>query len=391
MWGNTDKMSSVRERELATALEITPLFYTAALRSNLWPEVLEKLAAAMDAIAAQISIADTRSGIQAIASAQHGVPHHIYERWLSIEDHISYDPRAAAALNLPNRPLREIDLISLEDWHASPMYREIFAPGGIGCSMGYMAQLETENLMGVLGVFTADGDPPFSDALVERFGLYVPHFRQAIALAGVYYQQSEYVSAIGAIFDRLRSPIFVTDRFGGHQYCNSAGRRLIESDGGMTMTDGKLQTHDPETTKSLQSKIWEAATAGSESVDNARENLLLIRRRDDERPLMATISAIGNDHQSANPLAKMLAVVIVIDPKQKIETNPETLQRLYGLTAREAELMTHIGTNSSLRSLANKLGITYETAKTHLKRIYSKTGVSSQAELARLCVASFAE
>lgn len=38
----------------------------------------------------------------------------------------------------------------------------------------------------------------------------------------------------------------------------------------------------------------------------------------------------------------------------------------------------------SLEQVAGELAITYETARTHLRRIFSKTGTSRQAELVLL-------
>jgi DNA-binding CsgD family transcriptional regulator len=53
----------------------------------------------------------------------------------------------------------------------------------------------------------------------------------------------------------------------------------------------------------------------------------------------------------------------------------------FGLTQAEARLALHLVAGETLRSAEAKLGITYETARTHLKNIFSKTGTCRQAEL----------
>jgi DNA-binding CsgD family transcriptional regulator len=53
----------------------------------------------------------------------------------------------------------------------------------------------------------------------------------------------------------------------------------------------------------------------------------------------------------------------------------------FGLTPAEARLALHLVVGESLRSAAVKLSITYETARTHLKNIFGKTGTRRQAEL----------
>ena len=53
----------------------------------------------------------------------------------------------------------------------------------------------------------------------------------------------------------------------------------------------------------------------------------------------------------------------------------------FGLTPAEARLALHLVAGETLRSAAVKLSISYETARTQLKNIFSKTGTCRQAEL----------
>ena len=59
----------------------------------------------------------------------------------------------------------------------------------------------------------------------------------------------------------------------------------------------------------------------------------------------------------------------------------DRLRRHFGLTPAEARLALHLATGETLRSAAGTLRISYETARTSLKKIFSKTRTSRQAEL----------
>jgi DNA-binding CsgD family transcriptional regulator len=59
----------------------------------------------------------------------------------------------------------------------------------------------------------------------------------------------------------------------------------------------------------------------------------------------------------------------------------ELLRSHFGLTPAEARLALHLVAGETLRSAEVKLSISYETARTHLKNIFSKTGTCRQAEL----------
>ena len=59
----------------------------------------------------------------------------------------------------------------------------------------------------------------------------------------------------------------------------------------------------------------------------------------------------------------------------------ELLRCHFGLTPAEARLALHLVAGETLRSAEAKLSIRYETARTHLKNIFNKTGTCRQAEL----------
>ena len=56
----------------------------------------------------------------------------------------------------------------------------------------------------------------------------------------------------------------------------------------------------------------------------------------------------------------------------------------FGLTPAEAQLAINLCGGMDLKEVAETMHITFNTARTHLKRIFSKTHVSRQAELIRL-------
>ena len=59
----------------------------------------------------------------------------------------------------------------------------------------------------------------------------------------------------------------------------------------------------------------------------------------------------------------------------------DLLRSHFGLTPAEARLALHLVAGETLRSAEVKLSISYETARTHLKNIFDKTGTCRQAEL----------
>ena len=64
------------------------------------------------------------------------------------------------------------------------------------------------------------------------------------------------------------------------------------------------------------------------------------------------------------------------------------LRDQFGLTTAEATFALEIIQGQGLKACAKRLKISEPTARTHLQRIFEKTGTRRQAELVRLVLAS---
>ncbi|WP_378947208.1 helix-turn-helix transcriptional regulator [Mesorhizobium sp. ANAO-SY3R2] len=85
------------------------------------------------------------------------------------------------------------------------------------------------------------------------------------------------------------------------------------------------------------------------------------------------------------------ALVIIADAGSTVAPQPSVLVRLFGLTPAEAELAALMGQGLDLDDASVTLGITKNTAKAHLRMVFSKTGVTRQSGLVRLLLRSVDE
>jgi DNA-binding CsgD family transcriptional regulator len=63
---------------------------------------------------------------------------------------------------------------------------------------------------------------------------------------------------------------------------------------------------------------------------------------------------------------------------------PESAIRRYGITAREREVIILISRGFSNKEIAEKLGVSFTTARTHVYNVFKKTGAASRVELLRI-------
>jgi len=90
---------------------------------------------------------------------------------------------------------------------------------------------------------------------------------------------------------------------------------------------------------------------------------------------------------STNPLPcaqSPAAIISISDPDRELRPDQKILRDLFGLTSAECRLTELLSQGTNLRQAAEKLGITINTAHSHLQHIFDKTRTNRQSGL--MCV-----
>jgi DNA-binding CsgD family transcriptional regulator len=80
-------------------------------------------------------------------------------------------------------------------------------------------------------------------------------------------------------------------------------------------------------------------------------------------------------------------LLLISDPETYLEVDVQILRHELEISGREAEVAGLLVRGCDLATIAVRLRISIHTARAHLKSIFAKTGVTSQAELAK-CIVS---
>ncbi len=186
-----------------------------------------------------------------------------------------------------------------------------------------------------------------------------------------------------AIFDKLQQSangMALINADGHVVYTNEAMKRLEAS--GLRVTERRIALDMPASQKVLDTLL--AACRSNETSPRQRVATLAARGA---LPLIARCSAFSLPAPVEKSLLNDLrdfVILTVVDPNIDAEAPPlEELQAL-GLTARQALLASLVGTGSKPRDIAERLDISKETVRTHLKAIFEKLGVESQNQLSVL-------
>lgn len=181
-----------------------------------------------------------------------------------------------------------------------------------------------------------------------------------------------------ATLNRLPNPVLVCERQGRVVFMNSRGAEQVGSGDGLSLSPEGVCRAGSETAE--LHRMIAAAVDGSH---RAGPRALSVNRQSGRRPLSVVVSPLD-----IGPDCAPAAVLLVGDPDCRPLPPVQTVVRLFDLTDAEARLALIMAEGKRIEDAARHAGITLSSARTYLKRIFVKTGVTRQAELVRLILAA---
>jgi DNA-binding CsgD family transcriptional regulator len=187
------------------------------------------------------------------------------------------------------------------------------------------------------------------------------------------------VEGARAAFDILQQPAFLIDRRGLVRRTNAWAEHLLQAD--LNLSRGKLSIeNNTGGTALLQAHIDAVLWSGRDPISRNLDRLTVQRPGKPPLTFQAHLVQGGILHLFA-PAA---AILIVDDPDRDSLPNATALARLLDLSDGEARLCFHLARSFNLRVAADHSGLSYESARSYLKTIFSKTNTANQAELLAL-------
>jgi DNA-binding CsgD family transcriptional regulator len=159
-------------------------------------------------------------------------------------------------------------------------------------------------------------------------------------------------------------------------FANAMARDLMRRGDGLRSSSGWLAATSTETTARLRALL---KAGGPEARGVATGGAtLVIERREGRQPLLAHVMPLGRDGRKD---ARAAAATFIIDPEAYALPSFEAFVASHGLTRAETRVLQQIIAGKGLVAAAEKLRIGQATARTHMQRIFDKTGTKRQTEL----------
>ena len=110
----------------------------------------------------------------------------------------------------------------------------------------------------------------------------------------------------------------------------------------------------------------------------------IISRGPDQLPLICVLYPVSGSRPDTEQAPGAAVAMLVKDPQAERFDGLPDFARAYELTNAETRLIKLLTAGQGLFDAAVELGITRNTARTHMRNIYSKVGMHRQTDLIRL-------
>jgi DNA-binding CsgD family transcriptional regulator len=290
--------------------------------------------------------------------------------WLARER----DYRAPGTIHTGEQLVPEHELVR------SRFYAEWLQPQGLHRRL--CAVLSREEATAVfLEVLRPRESVDFDDHDLARCRVLLPHLQRALLmrrrLADLALERDAALRAL----DQLPWGVVFVDQHRKRLAANRHADEILIAGDGLTARGNVLRADLADETARLE-RLLNSALDRTGKQRSAAGGTLSITRPSGAHPLSVAVVPLHIDMETFGQRGG-IAAIFVTDPDIPFDSHEQHLRELYALTAGEARLTSWLLQGKSVEEAAAAMGITINTARTRLKRIYNKTGVRRQPELVR--------
>ena len=248
-------------------------------------------------------------------------------------------------------------------------YTDFLIP--VGLAAGAATIIQGANDDAVVLAFEGFGSHQQSRDAVAGLNLLRPHLARAVALSSQI--EALQTRTLLESFEILGAPVALLDRDAAVVACNDMFREIAENTlnfSGKTMV--ALE-------KRSQSRFSEAF---AKLIGSGEGSSLALHDAEKKHPVVMHL--VRRSPVEQLQFRSIVAFAMLSKPGNASVPRADLIAALFDLTPAEARVARGIAAGLSPQEVALELNISFETARNHLKRVFGKTSVARQNELAAL-------
>lgn len=358
--------------------------YDAALDPSLWSAVLRKARAFVGGSAAALFCKDTARKDLDVYYEDGGLDPRF--RQLYFEKYAALDPFTTGQVSAEiEDPVSTVDLLPYGEFVETPFHKEWAKPQLL---VDFICAVLEKSATGaaMFGVFRHERDGLADEDARRRMRLIVPHIRRAVLIGRTMDLKAAEAGTFADMLDSLGPGLFLVDATGRIVHANASGHAMLQTRAVLRSAAGRLVAIESGAAAALN-EVFALCGDGAAAVGTSGTTVPL-RARDGACFLAHVLPLASGARVRAGASCAAVAAVFVHKSELEAPSPPEAIARFYKLTPSELRVLLAIVQVGGVPEAAQALGIGEATVKTHLHRLFGKTGTSRQADLVKL-VAGF--
>ncbi|HYG61739.1 MAG TPA: helix-turn-helix transcriptional regulator [Thermoanaerobaculia bacterium] len=359
-------------------LSLVRQIYEAVEAPDGWDRLLSALSSSLDAHVGTLDVYDTARKEGNLAASVNLDPRfgltyaaHFAAKnlWLNHSPH----------LIRPGRPLTGQMLVPDDVLSRSEFYQDFLRHENLFHLAGARI-LEKGTLTAHLSLFRPRDREPFGEEELALLDSLLPHLQQAIRLTRRLSEVDALANLSRSVLDRLPIGTLLLDRSGRVAVMNRTAEEIMALKDGLAVTPCGLKAASRKEDEALTCLV-RRTTSAAQGKGLWPGGILRVPRPSFRRAFLVEVVPYGA-HMVSGDGGCVAVAVFVSDPEAF--PAPSHVGCAYGLTVAEEALTVHLAKGETLESAAEALEVSLNTARTHLKHIFAKTGVKRQSDLVRL-------
>jgi len=364
--------------------ELISEIYDAALEPSRWREVVGRAGRFVGGSAAAIFSKDPLTGSCNVYYESAIDP---YYRKLYCDEYVKLDPSTPDDCVAETGHLVTVaDLMPYREFLETPFYRERAHPQGpVDCVSAVLDR--SVSSAALFGVFRHERDGMVDDETRQRMRLIVPHIRRAVLISRHVDLKSVEAATFADTLDGISAGMCLVDAAGRILHANVACQSILDAGDFLFAIEGRISARDAKIDQVLRELL--AAASGGDAAIGVRGAALSSRSRSGPRYVAHVLPLTSGARRLAGITYAATAALFICKVATEIPTSPEIIARAYNLTPTELRVLLAIVEIGGVPEVAVALGVAESTIKTHLSRLFVKTGTGRRADLVKI-VAGFA-
>jgi DNA-binding CsgD family transcriptional regulator len=296
------------------------------------------------------------------------------------------DPTAALASHGNSERIVSIpELVPYDEFRQGRFYREWGQPQGwIDSANATLARSSTGYLQ--FSIIRHQSQGMVGDDMRLRMSFVLPHLKRLLHIRKTIDDRIARVATFAETLNNLGAAFILLDQHGGIVHANSSGNALLSEASLLYVSGGRLSASDVSIEQAFQEALQPAVNGAA--APTSKSIALPSVARGGERYIVRIRALPLGAHRRGGVAHSAIAIVVVHKVAVEAPFVSHAIEKTWNLTPTEMRVLRAIVEIGGVPEVAMALGVAETTVKTHLGRIFGKTGARHQADLVKLVLSS---